>query len=67
MKTLKKLSRADLKSARGGSLLELSPSGCYVCCWEGTNNCSTPVNHDHTPGTGSLTCFSGAELKNVNG
>ncbi|HAY3507334.1 hypothetical protein [Elizabethkingia anophelis] len=63
MKTLKKLSRGDLKSARVGSLLELSPSGCYVCCWEGTNNCSTPVNHDHTPGTGSLTCVSGAELK----
>ncbi|MDQ8750537.1 hypothetical protein [Elizabethkingia miricola] len=63
MKTLKKLSRADLKCATGGFLQELSPSGCYVCCWEGTNNCSTSVNHDHTPGTGSLTCVSGAELK----
>lgn len=56
MKTLKKLSRADLKCVTGGFLQELSPSGCYVCCWEGTNNCSTP-------GTGSLTCVSGAELK----
>ncbi|AJW61946.1 hypothetical protein VO54_00457 [Elizabethkingia miricola] len=63
MKTLKKLSRADLRFARGGFLQELSPSGCYVFCWKGTDNCSTSVNHDHTPGTGSLTYVSGAELK----
>ncbi|WP_407484161.1 hypothetical protein [Elizabethkingia meningoseptica] len=58
---MKKLSRINLKQILGG--LEINPSGCYVCCWKDTNNCSTSVKHEHTEGSGNMTCVKNAELK----
>ncbi|MDR6517296.1 hypothetical protein [Chryseobacterium camelliae] len=65
MKKLKKLSIVELKNVKGG-LSNLQPTGDYVCCWIGTNNCSNPVHHDHTTGNGGdLRCVPGAELRPV--
>lgn len=59
MKNLRKLSRNGLKQITGGFE---NPTGNYKCCWQGTNNCSQPVHHDHATG-GDLSCVKGAELK----
>lgn len=64
MRNLKKLSRNELKMVNGGFFLQ--PTGDYVCCWIGTDNCSSPMHHTHTDGDGGdLRCVPGAELRPV--
>ncbi|WP_315058398.1 hypothetical protein [Chryseobacterium indoltheticum] len=59
MKNLKKLSRNGLKLITGGFE---NPTGSYKCCWQGTDNCSEPIHHDHAT-AGDMSCVKGAELK----
>ncbi len=50
---MKKLSREEMKFTKG--------SGCtYVCCWEGTNNCSSSVTVEAGV---SASCVKGAQLR----
>ncbi|PUB29369.1 hypothetical protein C8J95_10620 [Elizabethkingia sp. YR214] len=59
---MKKLTRDSLKVFTGAGPLQPSyDTGCtYVCCWAGTNNCSTPVTV--APGV-DASCVEGAELR----
>ncbi|KUY30487.1 hypothetical protein [Elizabethkingia ursingii] len=59
---MRKLTRDSLKEFKGaGPLKPTMDTGCtYVCCWSGTNNCSSPVTVE--PGVDAW-CVEGAYLK----
>lgn len=58
MKNLKKLSRGELKTVRGGT-------GTYRCCWDKEpGNCSSTINISHEESS-NLSCVDGAHLEEV--